>query len=470
VSGGRRILIATADVLGASLAGPAIRAWQMAAELSNDHDVTLLSVTAPCSRPGDGFRAVGLGDVDIAALDRWSEILVVQGFVLRLAPELGRTDALLVADLYDPLHFERLELYRADDRSTRDRAARDAVDVLSEQISRADLLLCASERQRDLWLGWLSALGRVNPRTYDRDHQLRDLLAVVGFGLPEDPPQRQAAAVRGVIPGIDADAEIVLWAGGIYEWLDPEVLIRAIDLLRRQRPRVRLVFMATRHPGAGGQEMPSVGALRASAKALGLLDRFVFLHDGWVEFERRADFLLDADVGVSTHHLHLETEFSYRTRMLDYLWAGLPTVCSQGDALAGLVERHQLGLTVPPGDARLLADALGRLLGDASLAASCRSRIAEVRDELRWSKVLQPLLQFCADPRRAADRDPPTAPVPDAPPGGPAERTQVPGHAEWFVRPAAAGLRELHQGGVRQLSGAVWRRLRRASGRATPPV
>ena len=38
-------------------------------------------------------------------------------------------------------------------------------------------------------------------------------------------------------------------------------------------------------------------------------------------YDERADYLLDADVGVSTHFPHIETEFSFRTRILDYLWA-----------------------------------------------------------------------------------------------------------------------------------------------------
>jgi hypothetical protein len=42
-------------------------------------------------------------------------------------------------------------------------------------------------------------------------------------------------------------------------------------------------------------------------------------------------------VGVSTHRDHLETRLSFRTRMLDYIWAGLPIVCTDGDHFASLV-------------------------------------------------------------------------------------------------------------------------------------
>ena len=72
---------------------------------------------------------------------------------------------------------------------------RDCVAALNRQLSRADLVLAASRRQRDLWLGHLAALGRVNPVTYDDDHHLGALLRVVPFGLPDGIPFRAAAPV-----------------------------------------------------------------------------------------------------------------------------------------------------------------------------------------------------------------------------------------------------------------------------------
>ena len=106
---------------------------------------------------------------------------------------------------------------------------------------------------------------------------------------------------------------------------------------------------------------------------------------------------------MSTHHRHLETAFSFRTRVLDYLWASLPVVATQGDSFAALIETEGFGLTVPAGDAEALADALLRLLDDEGLAATCRSRSAEVAKRLTWSAALRPLLEFCRAPRRAPD-------------------------------------------------------------------
>ena len=44
------------------------------------------------------------------------------------------------------------------------------------------------------------------------------------------------------------------------------------------------------------------------------------------------------------------TTKTFRTRLLDYIWAGLPMVVTRGDPLAELVDVQRLGIVVPPGD------------------------------------------------------------------------------------------------------------------------
>ena len=94
------------------------------------------------------------------------------------------------------------------------------------------------------------------------------------------------------------------------------------------------MFLGLRHPNPAVPEMPVATELQALSAQLGLTGKHVFFNPGWVPYERRADFLLDADVAVSTHLDHLETRYSFRSRVLDYLWAGLPMVLTAGDVLA----------------------------------------------------------------------------------------------------------------------------------------
>lgn len=402
---GSRILVVTPDVLAPRMAGPAIRAVNIAAELVADgqgHQVTLVS-TARCELTDTRFDCRYVDWPDLGGVTDEHDVLVVQGFATFHCRKLLRRDKIVVVDLYDPLHFEQLEQLRDAGAAARGATIDLTTRVLNEQCARGDFFVCASETQRSLWLGTLAAMGRVNPRVYDADVTLRSLIDVAPFGLPSQPPAQSRRAIRGTVPGIDADDQVVIWAGGVYDWFDPLTLVRAVGRLTPSHPRLRLFFMGMAHPNPDVGVMSMADRVRQLSAQLGLTGSHVFFNEGWVDYAARADYLLDADIGVSTHFDHLETAFAFRTRMLDYLWCSLPIVATAGDEFARLVVDERLGLVVPEGDAEALATALAQLLDDRDAAAACRRRIAAVRQRYAWSAALEPLVRFCRDPRPAAD-------------------------------------------------------------------
>jgi GT2 family glycosyltransferase/glycosyltransferase involved in cell wall biosynthesis len=410
-AGRRRILVATGDVLEEKMAGPAIRAWQIAAALSREHDVELVT-TAACNLSDPDFRVRGVTARDFPRAVDWCDVLIVQGHMLRWHPVLRHNHKVVVVDLYDPFHLEVLEHARHQDPPDRLFLSRASTEVLNEQLERGDFFLCASEKQRDFWLGQLAAVGRLNPLTYDRNERLDSLIRVVPFGISDEPPKHTRPVLRGVVPGIGPDDKVILWGGGVYNWFDPLTLLRAVDKLRSRVENVRLYFLGLRHPNPDVGEMRMTEDAVALADELGLTGTHVFFNRGWVPYEDRQNYLLEATIGVSTHLDHVETAFSFRTRVLDYLWASLPVVATAGDSLADMIESERIGLTVRPVDVDALEDALFRLIDDEGFRAACRENLARVAPEFLWSAVLRPLLEFCRDPVRAPDLcDPETAAV-----------------------------------------------------------
>ncbi|KQS99949.1 glycosyl transferase family 1 [Cellulomonas sp. Leaf395] len=384
------------------MAGPAIRAWEIASHLTAEHDVRLVTF-GECSRTSVEFDVAHIRVEDFRDAVEWADVLVLQGYVAATFPWLRQADVVLVVDLYDPFHIESLEVGRHQPLAQRDASLASSLRELDAQIARGDVFLCASDRQRDLWVGHLAAAGRLNPLTYDADRGLRDLIRIVPFGISSVAPVRSGRAIKGVVPGIGDDDLVLLWGGGVYNWFDPLTLVRAVDRVRRTVPQVRLYFLGMRHPNPDVPEMRMARSVRELAAELGLTQSHVFFNEEWVPYERRADFLLDADLGVSTHLPGIETEFSFRTRILDYLWAGLPIVSTGGDAFAGLVEREGLGRVVPPEDVGLLAEALEALLVDPVARASAAANVRRVAQDFTWPRVLEPVSAVCATPRRAAD-------------------------------------------------------------------
>lgn len=390
------VLVITGDPLGKKMAGPAIRAWNMASHLSESASVRLVSMES-ADRISPNFRTFTVKPGDEKSMsehESWADVIVFQGLAMQLFKTIRNSKKVIVADIYDPMHLEQLEQAKSADIESWQAHVASATEVLNSQLSRADFLICASERQRNFYLGQLAALGRVSAYNYSQDSSLRNLIDVVPFGLSEVRPVHSASVLKGVHPGIGVDDKLILWSGGLYNWFDPLTLIQAVELLAQRHPNVRLFFMGTQHPHPGVPEMEIVSRSRNLAREMGLIDKHVFFNNAWVEFDERENYLLEADVGVSTHFDHVETAFSFRTRILDYLWADLPMVVTQGDSFAELIEQERLGVAVPERDPQSLADALEKILFDENFANSCRAAISEVRRNFEWKRTLLPLISF----------------------------------------------------------------------------
>jgi glycosyltransferase involved in cell wall biosynthesis len=401
----QNVLIITGDPIGAKLAGPAIRAWNMALLLSENHSVRLVtftgaeSVTAPFE-----VLFVAAGDnATFAPLEAWADVIIFQGHAMLVFEKLQSTRKVMVVDIYDPMHLEQLEQARELPRDQWAQQVAEATEVLNDQLSRGDFFLCASERQRLFWLGQLAGQGRLNPMTYENDPDLTGLIDVAPFGLSRLDPVHSHQVLKGVHPGIAAGDTVLLWSGGLYNWFDPQTLIRAVGLMAKTRPDLRLFFQGTKHPHPGVPEMEIVSQSRELASELGLLNTIVFFNASWVDFNDRQNYLLEADIGVSTHHSHIETTFSFRTRILDYLWAELPMVVTEGDHFADLIQHENLGISVPADNVDALAAALEKVLYDKDFRALAQENIRRVRQDYFWDVALKPLTDFVGAAHHAAD-------------------------------------------------------------------
>jgi GT2 family glycosyltransferase/glycosyltransferase involved in cell wall biosynthesis len=403
--GAARVLIISNDTVNARMAGPGIRAWEMAKILARSNPVTLaapnddplksdeFSVATYASTTGRGLREL--------AADH--DVLVLQGFVLHLFPYLSQMGKTLVVDLYDPFTLENLHVFSHDPMEERTNVHRSHLEVLNAQIRAGDFFLCASEKQRDYWIGMLAANNRINPHQYDADPTLRNLIDVVPFGVQSDPPQSTKRTLKGVYPGIGADDRVILWGGGIWEWFDPLTLIRAVARIRETRPEVKLFFLGVKHPNPLVPDMAMTARAMELARELGLEGSAVFFNE-WAPYEERQNYLLESDVGTSLHFDHLETRYSFRTRVLDYIWAGLPVVCTRGDAVGELVEQHDLGRVVDYGDVDGVVEAITAILDAPGGREAYRERFAALAQSMTWDHAVDPLVRFCADPHLAADR------------------------------------------------------------------
>lgn len=391
-----RVLIVSEDIVGRNMAGPAIRCYEFARALSKRHQVTL-AVPRSADIESDGFAMVAYDGKSIIELVDEADVVVASGYLLRKHPVLTALSVPLVVDIYDPFILENLEIHRAKPMVDRIHIHNGDLGVQLESLAAGDFFLCASERQRDFWLGMLAALNRVNPETYDADRDARRLIDIVPFGIPGTPPKAEKRVLKGVFPGINEGDKVILWGGGIWNWFDPLTLIMAMKEITEQRDDIKLFFMGVKHPNPEIPQMDMCRKAIALSEELGLTGKTVFFND-WVSYEDRQNYLLEADAAVSLHFSHLETKYSFRTRLLDCVWAALPIITTKGDSLSEVVEREAFGLTVKPQDVAGTVTAILNLLDDTEMNKSCRSALLKASDQYTWPVVVEPLARFCDAP------------------------------------------------------------------------
>jgi glycosyltransferase involved in cell wall biosynthesis len=403
------IALITNDVVGERMAGPGIRYWEFARLLGQRFPVKLLvpPYLAAESASLAQLPAVDLhvcaGVQELRELAAACDVVVTLGANLLRYPFLLELDQPLVLDLYSPFLLEDLHREAGSDFLKQLTGYENSLAKLILQLRAGDFFLCASEKQRDYWLGLLSAVGRINPYTYRQDPTLRRLIDVVPFGLPAAPPRQTRPVLKGVYKTIAAEDKVILWGGGIWSWLDAATLVRAMPLVLQEQTGVKLFFMGIRRPNQTVQRMAAVDEAIRLSQELGLYEQAIFFND-WVPYDERQNYLLEADIGVSLHLDHVETRFSFRTRLLDYVWAGLPTVATRGDVLGETLAAQGLAHLVEPGDVKGVARAILELLDRPGLRAGAAGAFQQLAAQYRWNVVAQPLLDFCAAPSPAPDK------------------------------------------------------------------
>jgi glycosyltransferase involved in cell wall biosynthesis len=402
----RRILVVSRSVVGSSMSAPGIRAFHMAQVLGRclpDAEVTLAAPAYSEIEDQPEFKVVKYGRLSFLTLFYRYDIVISLSFPPFSLPALAGRQ--FVLDFFSNFAMEWMEVGRTQ-RNPRRRWTwyETQLRYINLQFTAADFIICNNERQRDFFLGTLQSLGLITGRVYERDHSLRRLIAACPHGIRPDPlPPAPSGTVRGRLPGVGPGDTVLLWNAGMVGWYDPVTAIRAVDVLRRQRPDVKLVCIGTRYPDPGfPAEDPTVRAALEESDRLGLTDRHVFFVRGWLPYDEVKGYLRDADLGLCTYYSNAETHYAHRTRFVDLFWAELPIVCTRGDVLAGLVEQRGLGITVPEGDVDAVVAALQRLLDDAAFRATCIANLRALRCDLTWERTLAPLVAFCRRPRPVA--------------------------------------------------------------------
>ncbi len=368
------VVVSTPDVVGSRMAGPGIRAYHLAQELSRHFATSLVAQFEDFALDREGFTAIQRDSAEA----RWALLHanVIIGQPARDLLALPRKGRRMIYDLFDPNVLELRELYGAKPTLRQTVHYNREWGRLRMALQQGDLLLAATPRQRDFYTGVYCSFAPAASEWLER-------WVEVPFGIPEHPPDGTGSA-------LDPSRPWIIWGGGTWEWLDPLTAIQAVGVLRESGIDCRLLFMGAERPN---RQVAAAGNPGGMQKALSKAGDAVVRNTEWVPYRDRAKWLCGGRLGVMLHARTMEAEFSIRTRLFDAIWCSLPMVATEGGFAADLIAKESLGVVVRPSDVDSVADGMRRLLTDDAFHAACVSNLDRIRPRYQWDAVVRPLVE-----------------------------------------------------------------------------
>jgi glycosyltransferase involved in cell wall biosynthesis len=279
------------------------------------------------------------------------------------------------------------DVYASDD------GLRDQWTYVLPSLLAGDRFSACSERQRFMLLGELGATGRLNRQTAHVD--------LVSVLQPFHLFDRKFKHTRDVLRGIcvRADDFVVLWSGGYNTWTDVDTLFEGLERAMAQHPKV--VFVST--GGAiPGHDDRTFSRFRQKVESSPNKSRYEFC--GWVPTEDVQNYFLESNAAVNVDRWSIEGEVGTRTRLMDWIMAGLPAVSTILCEFSKDLAERRFVTPFRIGDPQDLGIKL------AALAADCAPAMERVRDAQEYLRetlapetALARLAAWVDDPQPAPD-------------------------------------------------------------------
>jgi glycosyltransferase involved in cell wall biosynthesis len=266
-------------------------------------------------------------------------------------------------------------------------------DAECRVLDKADVFSAISWSQQHAVVGELGLRGRLSKAAAGYDFVHRVPLGVEGRSVVWAGP-----AFRGTT--VPADAFVILWSGGYNTWCDVDTLFQGLESAMQQNPRIWFV-------SSGGelkvQDERTYQRFRAMVESSAHKDRFAF--KGWLPTSALVNYYLEANVGINVDKDIYEVRLGTKSRIYEWLRAGLVPVTTRVCELSFQLQRDSLGLTFAPGRPGELAQALVEAAASPeSLAAMSDRARTYAAMYLTPGRTAHALRKWVREPSPAPDR------------------------------------------------------------------
>jgi glycosyltransferase involved in cell wall biosynthesis len=375
-----------------TIEGGGMRAWGLARGLhANGVDVT---VAVHHSFPQelaehDGIRLANwdLNDDFARLINSFDSVLIsyCMGDPSVFVEKHINDDVQLILDAYVPIYVE-VSARDSEDIDNEYASYMAEVGRFNKVLRRGDYVLCANQTQKAFYTGVLSSLGLINPRSYREDR-----IVVVPFGIHNEPAEAKQNPYESL--GIKDSDFTVMWFGGLYPWFHVEELLNAILELSKTQ-KLKFVFVGSKNPFNPNPDFFRQHDLAVEfANKHRLMDKSVFFVE-WVDFDERISYYKHADLVISLNKPGEENRFSWRTRVMDYVWGELAILTNGGDPLSDDLVAAGAAANLPELSASAITKAIKDLMAKPAKLKSLRDNITTLKPTYHWDHITQPVAKL----------------------------------------------------------------------------
>ena len=117
-----KILVYSPSVIGKSMSGPSIRAWEISKALSKDHEIVLVAPN-DCEIQSDDFKIISKSNPALKIEENNAFAMIVQVVTLPQVFKAKRRGIRIIADAYCPFPLELLELFKQNPKKEKEKMA-----------------------------------------------------------------------------------------------------------------------------------------------------------------------------------------------------------------------------------------------------------------------------------------------------------------------------------------------------------
>ncbi|MBP9837306.1 MAG: glycosyltransferase family 4 protein [Proteobacteria bacterium] len=268
-----------------------------------------------------------------------------------------------------------------------------STDKKVQILSKADCLLCAGERQRSYFYGWLVQAGRF-PK---KEHFIKYIPISLSPELPEH-----------IYPdSTDTKMPYFVSGGGWFPWQNQAKAIFSICKAVSQKNKGTIQIFGTPHETStiSAEEMKIREIYSQVKKISEQTDRVEV--KGYIGREDLIEIYRRANVAVEVMQYNLERELAFTTRTIEYLWCGLPVFYNNYAEISQHIKDFDAGWVVDPQSDTAIDSIVNEIIERPELLKQ-KSLNAQnlVKARFTWDKTIAPLVEFLNHPQKAEKSEP----------------------------------------------------------------